>query len=132
MVLDQIFMDHLIKIIGGYPGLDGRGSGMHGLCSEPASDPHSLDDLVRLDVIGRVGIGRESPHIVRPRNAGWHLTQGRYGRGLDGHLAILRSEKVVANNINWAELMWLMTGFRDRVCGGVPSRASVRRSPEGG
>jgi hypothetical protein len=39
---------------------------------------------------------------MRPRNAGWHLTQGRYGRGLDGHLAILRSEKVVANNINSA------------------------------
>jgi hypothetical protein len=85
-----------------------------------------------MDVVARVGIGRESPHIMRPRNAGWHLTQGRYGRGLDGHLAILRSEKVVANNINSAELMWLMTGFRERVGGGVPSGASVRRSPKEG
>jgi hypothetical protein len=86
---------------------------MRGLRSESASDPHFLDDLVRLDVVAGVGIGREPPHIMRPRNAGWHLTQGRYGRGLDGHLAILRSEKVVANNINSAERMWLMTAFRE-------------------
>ena len=76
MVFDQIFVYHSIKIIGGDPGLDRRGRGMRGLPSEPASDPHSLDDLVRLDVIARVGIGRESPNIMRPRNAGWHLTQG--------------------------------------------------------
>ena len=113
MVLDQIFMDHLIKIIGGYSGLNGRGRGMHGLRSEPASNPHFLDDLVRLDVVAGIGIGRELPHITRPRNAGWHLTQGQYGRRLDGHLAILRSEKVVANNINSAECMWLMTAFRE-------------------
>jgi hypothetical protein len=65
-----------------------------------------------LDVVASVRIGRESPHVMRPRNAGWHLTQGRYGRGLDGHLAILRLEKVVANNINLAELVLLMTAFR--------------------
>jgi hypothetical protein len=76
VVLDQIFMDDLIKIIGGDPGLDRRGRGMRGLRSESASDPHFLDDLVRLDVVAGVGIGREPPHIMRPRNAGWHLTQG--------------------------------------------------------
>ena len=76
MVRDQILMDHLIKIISGYPRLDDCGRGMHGLRSEPACDPHFFDDLLRLDVVAGVGIGRKPPHITRPRNAGWHLTQG--------------------------------------------------------
>lgn len=124
-MLDQIFVDHLIKIIGGYPGLDGRSRCMHGLRSEPACDPHPLDDLLRLDVVAGVGIGRESPHVMRPRNAGWRLTQGRYGRGLDGHLAILRLEKVVANNVNSAELVLLMTAF-----GGSRRRSTVESERE--
>jgi len=81
----------LVKIIGGYAGLDHGGGGMHSLCGEPACEPHFLDGLLRLDVIAGVGIGREPPHIMRPRDAGWHLTRCRDGRGLDGHFAILRA-----------------------------------------
>ena len=132
VVLDQIFVDHLIKIIGRYPGLDDRGRGMHGLCSEPACDPHLLDDLVRLDVVAGVGIGRESPHIMRPRNAGWHLTRGET---VAGWMVTSRSydrRKWSPTTSNSAELMWLMTAFRGSAAEEYRRDASVRRSPKEG
>jgi hypothetical protein len=123
VVLDQIFMDHLIKIISGYSGLDDCGGGMHGLRSEPAREAHFLDDLLRLDVVSGVGIGRRPAHITRPRNAGWHVTRGRDGSGLDGHFAILLSEEPVANNIKSAGRTHVVNDhFPELVGGGVPSR----------
>ena len=131
-MLDQILVDYLIKIISGYPGLDGRCRSVHGLRSEPARDPHFLDDLMRLDVVAGVGIGRDSPHVMRPRNAGWYLTQGRYGRGLDGHLAILRLEKVVANNIKLGRTHVVGDRFQREGAGEYRRDATVRRSPKEG
>ena len=121
-MLDQIFMDHLIKIISGYSGLDDCGRGIHGPRSEPARGPHFLDDLLRLDVVSGVGIGSKPPHITWPRNASWHVTRGRDGRGLDGHFAILLSEKPVANNIRIGGTRVAIDHFPEVVDGGVPSR----------
>ena len=74
-MIDQEFVDYLIKIICRNARPDDLGSSVHCLGGNSTREPHLLDDLCRLHVVAGIAFGCRLADIAGPRNAPWHLAR---------------------------------------------------------